>query len=420
MSETLGNRPWLSAAPWLLLANICRNLGLVAILILLAQLTDGETVGSYALALAITAPVFIFAEFGLRNVFLTMRLSYGFRAYVDVRVGLIAGAMAVSCALGAIFSPEGFWVIALVALLKFSDSLADLLSAPLQKYQAERKIFRGYLVNAAGATVCAAIVLWTTRSLELTLASLIAVSATVVVSLMVRPAVRLVRAHENQVVSTDGRSVRMLIARAGLPVGAAAALLALISTTPQYFLSPTFGLEAVGQFAVFLYVVAAAEQFVGALSTSWIPQGRRLLESSTSNPQFVRLVWSITARTTLYIAPLAVLGTFLASLVIPLVFGELYTLGLAIAAPLTVGVCVLPAVYFSEVGLLIKNLYSRAVLVSGASAAIAAGTCAVVIPQWGVPGALWATIVAFCARAGLTFLMLAVSRPAADASMSAH
>ncbi|WP_035880201.1 hypothetical protein, partial [Cryobacterium sp. MLB-32] len=75
---------WAKTTTWLLSATVLRNVGLIVILIMLARLTNSETVGQYAIALAITTPIFVMGQLGLKNVYLTMHRDFRFRSYLTI------------------------------------------------------------------------------------------------------------------------------------------------------------------------------------------------------------------------------------------------------------------------------------------------------------------------------------------------
>jgi O-antigen/teichoic acid export membrane protein len=397
---------WLKTTSWLLIANLFRNLGLIAILVLLARFTDEKNVGHYSLALAINTPVFVFAEFGMRTVYLTLRSEFRFSSYIAVRVTMIGSALIIGALIALFFPPDVAFSIVLVAAVKFMDSLSDLFSAPLQKYNAAQQITRGYLVAAVLGSAVVALALWQTRSLNTALLCLLVVSSIVAFTLMWPPARRLLKRAEPSFEIQPRRHELRSIVRAGLPTGVSWAMLSLVSTTPQYFLAPTHGPAEVGRFAIILYVLAAVELFLNALSQSWIPTARSHWSTGDGIVPFARTVARVSIRWTAYFAPLSVLGAIATWLLLPMVFGEAYSLTFVELVPLTLCVLSTPGVFFGAIGLTVRNLYTEGIVLSTAAAIASVLICALAIPQFGVAGALWATFFAYLVRTSAAFYIL--------------
>lgn len=401
---------WFKMTSWLLVANLFRNLGLIAILVLLARFTDSESVGHYSLALAINTPVFVFAEFGMRTVYLTLHREYRFSSYLLVRVTMIAGAFCVGTLIALFFPPEIALTIILVAAVKFMDSLSDLYSAPLQKYNAAARITRGYLVGAVLGSAAVFVALWQTRSLNVALAALLVVSTIVAFALMRPPAHRLTTIAERDLAALPRKQERAAIVRAGLPTGVSWAMLSLVSTVPQYFLASTHGPTEVGRFAIILYVLAAVELFLNALSQSWIPTAREHWANGEGVGHFARAVSMVSVRWTAFFIPLSILGVAAMWFLLPLVFGPVYAMTWAELVPLTLCVLSTPSVFFGAIGLTVRNLYAEGIVLSTAAAVASIVVCALVIPGFGVAGALWATFGAYVMRALSAFAILYVSK----------
>jgi O-antigen/teichoic acid export membrane protein len=389
---------------WLLLANIFRNVGLIALLILVARYTNPTVLGEYSLALAISAPVFVFAELGLRTVYLTLHQPIAFRHYLLLRTGMGALAFLVSVAIAALFVPQILSTVALVAAVKLADSFSDLLSAPMQFYRRPELITAAYAGLAVVGTAVVWLLLEATRSLDVALTGLLGVSIATALA-MTAPARRLLVAHRAPHDGAPRASLRTLF-RAGMPTGVSWSLLSLVSTVPQYFLAWSHARASVGFFAVLLYIVAAVELFMNALTQAWIPQGRALHARAGDDPaRFTRSVAVFAGWWTAAFVPLAVLGVWIAALVFPLLFGPEYVITVETAAPIVLSVVALPAVFFGSMALSIQNRYTHGLALGLSAAVVSVAACAALIPAFGVPGALWATFLAYVARAATSFLL---------------
>lgn len=406
---------WVRSTVWLLLANVFRNVGLIALLILIARYTTPEDVGRYALALAITAPIFVFAEFGLRTVYLTMHKDHPFSSYLLVRVAATALALVVSSGVATVTAPEFLSTVTLVALIKWFDSVSDVLSAPMQRFGCTRGIAWGYGVLALLTTTLGWTSLALSHDLDTSLLAVAVGSFLVAVGVMT-PTARLALGR-NKLLSRDtspelprGAQGWQAVLRAGLPTGVSWALLSLVSTIPQYFLTAIHGAASAGLFAILLYVVAAVELFLNALAQSWIPRARDLLHVSHGRQELVHEAARMALRWTGVFVPLAIAGIWLSALLLPIVFGSDFTLSLEAALPLTVCVVIAPAVFFGSMAVAVRNFYRLGAALGLVAVLTCVVSCLVMIPALGVPGALWSIVAAYAIRAVVAFLIVSVER----------
>jgi O-antigen/teichoic acid export membrane protein len=177
---------------------------------------------------------------------------------------------------------------------------------------------------------------------------------------------------------------------------------------PQYFLAWSHAEASVGLFAILLYIVAAVELFMNAVTQSWIPRGRALhAELVDDSRRFTWAVAVVAGWWTLVFVPLAVVGVWVAALVFPVLFGAEYQITFEAAVPIVMCVVALPTVFFGSMALSIQNRYTHGLVLGVAAAAISVAACTALIPLFGVPGALWATFLAYMARGTTSFALAA-------------
>ncbi|HEU5222607.1 MAG TPA: hypothetical protein VFU07_02870 [Candidatus Lumbricidophila sp.] len=396
---------------FLLLSNVLRNLGLLALLILVARYTSPTVVGRYSLSLAVTAPIFMLGEFGLRIVFLTFNEHHRYSWYALIRLAADLAASAFSCAVAAMFDPTLLATVLVLSAVKTADSMSDIFAAPLQMYRRSDLIFVGYLAQALLGSAVAWCILATTHDLNLALVGLAIVSTFVVSTLMLVPALRLAHAHEARHPAfprfTD--SLRSIV-RVGLPTGTSWALLSLVSTLPQYVLSFLSDTPSAGRFAILLYVVASVELLMNALVQSWIPRGKSMLLESPDSKSFVRAVLRTALRWTARFIPLSLVGAPVMWFALPAVFGHAYALTMFEAVPIFLCVLALPPVYFGATAMSVQNRYGHGLTLGAVAVAMCLGACLLLVPLYGVTGALWAIFAAFIARAVVSMIVVANHR----------
>lgn len=409
-TETTVVSSWARSTAWLVAANVLRNLGLLAVLLVLGQLTNPAVVGRYALALAITSPIFVLAQLGLKGVYLTLRSNNRFSSFVLVQVAAVIVAFLAGVALALAINPSLVSTVALVCLVKAVDCGFELGSGALQRYGRTQVVFWSYLAAAVLGVVAVVLILILTKNLDLALAGLGVANAVVALASTLRVGLVLARHHEARLIPASRRVEIIGILRAGVPTGVAMAVLALVASLPQYFLAANWGERAVGYFAVLLYLVAIADIFGGTLTQAWIPSARAHLEPDKSLDQerksFLSFTFAEAARWTLIFFPLVALGLWLAGIVLPVAMSPEYGVTLQLAVPLAAGILLLPLLHFGGTAIAVLNLYAHGITLSLVAAGASVAGCLALVPRFGLPGALWATAFAYLARAIATLVVL--------------
>lgn len=396
-----------------------RSLGQAGLLIVLARLGSPEILGNYSLALAITAPIFVLCEFGLRTVYLTHKGEQPFSSYLQVRLCTLALGVFAATAAGALFIPQLVVLLLAVSFLRVADSVGELYSGPLQRHGRLKPILAGFAVNAALTVTVGAAVLVIFQDLLAVIGALIVVSGLTTIFLFKRPV--------DKVLAPKGtRSWRKFwlwnanhtaVVRAGLPTGISWGLLSLLSSIPQYFLVAYFSQVEVGYFAILLYVVVVVEIFLNAVSQSWIPAAKDLYRRSKS---FVLAVLKTSFIWTVAFVPLSCFICVVAHFMLPMVFGPTYQVAWAEGVPLFFALVMLPMVFFSAMALNVANSYVKALCTSLASASVATLAAFLLIPGQGVPGALWVCAIALASRALFAFSALAIRSGAPHTALLRH
>lgn len=392
---------------WLTIALAFRSLGQAGLLVVFARFGSPETLGNYSLSLAITAPIFVLCEFGLRTVYLTHKGNHPFKSYLRVRVVTLGLAILLTACVGLIFVPAITSILLLVSLLRAADSMGELYSAPLQRHGSLGTILLAFGSNALLTIGIGIAVLVTTHDLLIVISSLVVISTATTVFMMKGPTDRLLARTENvQGILTERAIVGYRsVVRAGLPTGISWGLLSLLSSIPQYFLAIYFSKIEVGYFAIVLYVVVVAEIFLNAVSQSWIPVAKGLFAHA---PSFFRGVFKTATLWTAAFIPVSAIACVAAFLMLPLVFGASYAIHWPELVPLFSALMTLPLVFFSAMALNVANSYVKALTTSVAASLVAVIAAMLLIPLHGVPGALWVSFVALASRALFGFIALAL------------
>ncbi|MCL2454411.1 MAG: hypothetical protein FWD18_03805 [Micrococcales bacterium] len=393
-------------------AAVVRNVGLLLLLLFFARVFDQATVGYYTLALAIATPLFGFAQLGLRTVYVTLRPNAPIKDYALVQGVSLTLAFVVLAAIAVVVGTVGLepsvpgafvLTLLLVGVAKMADMFADTLTGPLQLTDRIPRVFGAAVATVVVTVGVAATIMFATRSLNLALAGL-AVSAVLATFVVMYLPVRKVGVSTG--LWSEGSATRRTIVMAGLPSGVTVAAIALVSTMPQYFLTPWHGPAVAAHFAVLLYLYALADLATGAAAQAWIPTARRRLVDGALRSELVRTILRWTA---VYIPGTAV-GMVLAAWALPVVFPKDYTLGLAQAVPLGLAIVALPFAFFSMISVSVLNRYAHGLTLSISSTLVALVLCAVLIGPLGMTGAAWALVGAVLTRGVVAFIIVMVDK----------
>jgi O-antigen/teichoic acid export membrane protein/O-antigen ligase len=373
-------------AGMLLSASVVRYAGQLAVLVLLARLAGPGSVGQFTVALAVCAPVYILAGFGIRTVHLTLPVPLAPQVCERFLLGALGTAAAVIALLAVLLPPEIGVVVALVALIRTGETLAELYGAMLQRAGRPGALVGAVASGVVLQTAAVALVLLRGGPLPFALSASALVYGLSLL-LVMRPLA--LRASARDVVSRPRRpgQWRLLFA-AGLPTGIAIGMLTLLSTVPQYLLGAGGEIADAGRFAVLLYTVVAVETVLHALAQSWIPHARTLrAEGLLGLSAVVRtgLRWTLLAG-----AP-GLAGLALAAWILPAVLGPDFAVTPSLAAPLACAILLVPGAFAADTAVVVRNRYSLSMTVSVCALACGSALGAVLLlrGEFGLIAALW-------------------------------
>ena len=376
---------------WLTLSGLLRNAGVIVVLIVLANASGATSVSEYSLSLAITTPLFIFSQLGLKSLYLTKNADHRQKTYLFVLCIAIALAFLISIAATSIFSPALLLVVTLVAFSKVIDSLSDLLTAPLQRAQKAQFIAVVYGTNALFCSAGVIVILFNSKNLVYALTWIIFFSTINLIALLIPVAIHTTRKYLSHVESDPTNTRELLrVTQAGLPLGVSTGLFALAASVPQYLLAHNGEVDAVGFLSILLYAFGLAELLVGSASQSWIPEARKYFNSPVLLQEFQKFLSNTVSKWTISLVPLFLIGIVSSWFVLPMVFANYYQMSIPIALPILISLLLLPNLQFGNIAILVANLYSTEIILALASFVVVFGTGFFLIPICGLPGALWA------------------------------
>jgi O-antigen/teichoic acid export membrane protein len=274
---------------WTFAGNVIYAACQWAILVVIAKTMPPAALGQFALGLAVTAPILIFAYQGLRELQATdARHQFEFRDYFRFRLLSATLALIIIACLAQAFNYPP--VVIVVGISKALESLCDLLYGKYQQHERMDWIAISLMLRGVLAVIAVAALLYATHSIQWGAAGLIIANVCVLAGYDWRrpawlsrsakadgqhaPGVKSIPAnapHPNIRATTMYR-----LAMLGLPLGLAQMLNSFSVNIPRYFLERHSGEAALGIFAAIMYLLVAGRTMIAALAQSCVPRLAKL------------------------------------------------------------------------------------------------------------------------------------------------
>ena len=353
----------------------------------LAKMGSTSAVGQFALAFAITAPVFMLTNLFLRGVQATdARAEYKFHDYFTLRlIGTVTGLIIVSASMLFIHSDrQTRLVIMAVALAKAVESFSDVIAGLLQKHErldqvAISMMFKGVISLAAFAATYFISHSVLAASIALVL-SWMAVFATYDMRLA-----RTAIAASETFLASDF-SILLRLARLAAPVGIVTALGALNVNIPRYILERYRGSSELGIFAALGYSVIVLGLIVNALGQSAVVRlSRSFAEARTD--EYLSLIRRMSLIGVAAAALAFLSAVFVGRPLLRLIYGAEYASGLPLLLLFIVTSGVNAVASFVGYGMTAARRFGAQVPVFVVTLITSGMVSWMLVPRWGMYGA---------------------------------
>lgn len=366
-----------------------------------ARLSGAEGAGEFAFAMAVSFPVFILLELGLRNVLQTLHDSPPFRAYLLLRLAGVAIAVAGIAAAAAVV--DGFPALpVLVPLLgmRAADSVLDICYGCLQADGRFGAVAGWMWVNNLLTVVAVAVPIALGLSAPVSIWGSFAASAVVLMPVMVwclrsvdptpwRPSV----ADTRRILSAGGR------------LGASLGLSSAMTYLPTVYLAASASAAVVGVFAVTQYVVTFANLFLSSIQQAQL-RGLRAALASGGTERLRALSLRIGGRELLVGLGVAVLAVAAFPPLLSVVFGDEFVITRLEFLPIALTVVALSADYATSAPQLVLNRYSSRVGVAVVGLAAALVVAGATLQDATITTAGYVVLAGVAARALTGFVLL--------------
>jgi O-antigen/teichoic acid export membrane protein len=259
---------------WTLAGRVVYAASQWGMIIALARFGTLEDVGTFSLALAVTAPLMMFANLQLRNLYATdIANQFDFTTYERVRrVSALLGMVgAASLALGYLDAPHIAWAIALMALAKTLQLLVEVRQGVYQRFGRMDRLGQSLTARGGLGLLALAVAMWLCRDLHVAMLAMIGTWAAVLFlfDLPVSEAIR--RAH-TATSRTVERGAGLRLFWLAAPMGFVCLLDSVNQNVPRYFIEAHDGAMALGIYAPMTYVITIGATFVYAMGAPSAPK----------------------------------------------------------------------------------------------------------------------------------------------------
>ena len=276
---------------WTLAGRIIYGAAQWGTLVVVAKLGSVTDVGRFSLGLAVTAPVMVFCNMHLRNLYATDATGrFGWATYAQVRrVTALVGLLVCAVMAASLYEGAAAWVIGGVALAKAIEMLEDLRYGVFQKFGRMDGFSTSLILRAfAGLGLLAAIMV-ATEDLRLGVLGMAAAWLGVWL-LHDRPRADALLAARGATVEAKGQP-RVLVMMA-LPMGLMWLVDSLNQNIPRYVVEANLGEELLGFYVPMTYVVTVGSAFVFALGAPLAPRLARYVADENA-AAFAKLAFAL-------------------------------------------------------------------------------------------------------------------------------
>lgn len=411
---------------WTLIGNGLYAFCQWGMLVVLAKLCSTEMVGQFALALAITAPVFMFAGLNLRTVQATdARIDFQFGDYLGLRLLSIAAALTFVFAIEIVSGHDVhlLFVVVMTGAAKALDLIGDTIFGLQQQHERMDRIAMSQMIRGVLQLSAVTAAAYTTRNVLWAVTGQAAVSLVVLLTYDLRNAGRLYQfpwptqnpARYPALVRLatlqfgTWRNIKALI-RMSFPLGLVAMLGSLMMNIPRYFIESTAGTAKLAVYSAMAYIMLVGGTATGSLLQAAAARlARYYLENLR---KFRRLLLQLIAIATAN-GVIGVLATVLwGRQFLTIMYRPEYAIYPSAFAWLMAAAGVSYVASALGFGLAAARKFDVQLPIFFCAALVTAAACVPLVPRYGLQGAAWALlagILTWCT--GFTLALTFALRP---------
>jgi O-antigen/teichoic acid export membrane protein len=375
--------------------------------ILLGRLGGPEELGRYALALAVVTPVMLFGRMQMRELqVVDATRRHRFEDYLAVSLAgtVCAGVITVAIALLGYAWPLALPLL-VAALARCFENLSEVHYGLAQRHKRLDLIARSMILRGVLGLLALGTGYYLTEELAIGLLGM-AVAWGLVWWFLDRASTRQWREPSRSERGWQPRlKPRLRLAWIAVPLGVTMLLVTLNPNVPRYFIEGMIGLEALGLFAATAHFVVIGRMIINALCQAASPRLADL-DAAADHAAFRWLLGRLLAVALLFGAAALLIVVLFGRDLLGLVYGAQF----AEATDLFVWIMLVGAVVYLQtpIGFALTAMHRFNVqpVIFGIPVALNAAACLILVPAYGLSGAVLAWLAAVLCQTALAAVVL--------------
>ncbi|MCB9559550.1 MAG: oligosaccharide flippase family protein [Kofleriaceae bacterium] len=391
---------------WTLAGTVTFAMCQWATIIVITKVGSTKLAGDWTLALAITGPIFVFAQLKLRQVQATdAKQENRWGEFVALRMlAMVAAVLTTSTVVLVAYRDDTALVILLVGLAKVLDAASDLVYGREQQQEMMRPIALSQIVRGLTAFALSTVALVVSGSVAWAACG----TASGYAAWFAWDLVRVRRLLKGEPIGPRwARAPLVRLFRLVLPLGFVTAIGSLQVNIPRYFLEGYTSREDLGAFGTLAYLLVFGNMVVSAVANAAVPRMARL-----ASDQDWSAFRSLLAKLLMIGAALGVAAVAGSVLVGREVLTFLYSPEVATHADVLVWMAVTSGLLWSYVflgtSLDAMRRFRVQPWIHGTSTLVIMGASALLVPRYHMLGAAWAMLVGYGVESVLYCVAVAV------------
>lgn len=393
---------------WTFAGNVVYAASQWGMLVVLAKLGTPEMVGRFALGLAVTAPVIMFANLQLRAVQATDASDeYSFGEYLGLRLITTGLAFMVILGITAVsgYGRETSLVIMVLGVAKCFESVSDVIYGLLQKHERMDRIARSMIIKGPLSLTAMGVALYLTGSIAWGATALACIWLVLLLAYDIRNGIRVAGSGVRQFRPRWRRKDLVRLAKLSLPLGIVMMLISLNTNIPRYFVERYYGEQALGYFAAIAYLMVVGNMVVNALGQSASSRLARYF-SEKKRPEFRKLLLGLV----LIGFVLGLSGLMVMSVtgeyVLSILYGGGYAQHYALLLWIMLSCFFFYTASFLGYGITATRAFDKFLLPYAGVTVVAIAASYLLVPKYGLVGAAWSLGVTGVASCVVAILIL--------------
>lgn len=404
-ANTSSNNSLRQSFAWTAAGNVFYAASQWIVLVLLARLGSPQVVGEFALATAISSPIFALSSLKLRSVQAADVLSdFPFNTYLSVRIitSLSAIVLVVAIAIFGGFSASLAWVISLVGLSKAIESGSDILHGLQQRYERMETVSKSLGIKGLLSVGSFSLAYILSDSLAGGILGLVfAWGATLTFFDIPQGRLQISNASagsQNIRPSRDWDDV-FRVACLAAPLGATVAIGSLAANVPRYFAGGMLSTQDLGVFAAISYIMVAGTLLISSISQAATPRLSLLFRTGKVDNHLQLVLQLLALGAAIGLAGIVIVA-LIGDDVLRIVYGVEYARYQSLFLLIMINAAVSYSYVFLGTALTSMRKFTVQLPVHVAGLAILTLACLISIPRFGLIGVPLAMITANLAQAG--------------------